>query len=66
VDKLTKASHVLAEALYKKGAQQQAGEGNGGTGSGDAGGAGQPGAGASSNKDNVVNAEFEEVREQKP
>jgi molecular chaperone DnaK len=71
VDKLTTASHVLAEALYKKGAQQQAGEGNGGEGpgaSGGAGGSGQPGAGAggSANKDNVVDAEFEEVRDQKP
>jgi molecular chaperone DnaK len=74
VDKLTKASHVLAEALYKKGAQQQADAGNGGAGPGSAGGAGgsgQPraggsGAGGSGNKENVVDAEFEEVRDQKP
>jgi len=61
IDKLTKASHVLAEALYKKGAQQQAGGSEGGT-PGDGGQAG----GAAGGKDNVVDAEFEEVRDQKP
>jgi len=64
VDKLTKASHVLAEALYKKGAQQQAGGAEPGNGGSQAGGGG-PGAGAAGagGKDNVVDAEFEEVRD---
>ena len=63
IEKLTKASHVLAEALYKKGAQQQAdaaGAGNGGHEGAGQGGAGQAGAGG---KENVVDAEFEEVRD---
>jgi molecular chaperone DnaK len=61
IEKLTKSSHVLAEALYKKSAAQQ---GAGATG--DNGGQGQqgptPGTGG---KDNVVDAEFEEVRDNK-
>jgi molecular chaperone DnaK len=58
MEKLTKSSHVLAEALYKKGASQQAA---GGDGSQSQAGP-TPGAGG---KDNVVDAEFEEVRDNK-
>jgi molecular chaperone DnaK len=59
IEKLTKASHVLAEALYKKSAQQQAASGATGA-EGEKGGP-APGGG----KENVVDAEFEEVRDNK-
>jgi len=54
-DALMEASHKLAEQMYK--ATQEAGA---------AGGAGaESGAGAGADKDNVVDAEFEEVKENK-
>jgi len=60
MEHLTKASHVLAEALYKKNSAQQ-GDDSG------AHGGGAKGAGASAdsnaNADNVVDAEFEEVKD---
>ncbi|MCH9045387.1 MAG: polysaccharide biosynthesis tyrosine autokinase [SAR324 cluster bacterium] len=58
---LTKASHVLAEALYKQSAQQQAGDdgANGDASEADAA------AGKTDEGDNVVDAEFEEVRDNK-
>jgi molecular chaperone DnaK len=64
IERLTKASHVLAEALYKKGGQQ-AGGGPGGPGGAD-GGKAAGGGPAGGGKDNVVDAEFEEVRDNKP
>ena len=62
-EELTKASHVLAEALYKQGAAQQQAE----TEAGQDGGEGAPpeddrGKG---DDDDVVDAEFEEVRDNK-
>jgi molecular chaperone DnaK len=63
-EELTKASHVLAEALYRQSAQQQnqgeAGTG-GANGGGDASGDTPPGG----DKDNVVDAEYEEVQDDK-
>ena len=61
-EELTKASHVLAEALYKQGgAQQEAGGPEA-----DAGAAGgQEGPAGGAEGDNVVDAEYEEVRDDK-
>jgi len=58
VEELTKASHVLAEALYKQSAAQQEGEQPAGDGSGQADET--PGG---DNAENVVDAEFEEVQD---
>ncbi|HQJ31030.1 MAG TPA: molecular chaperone DnaK [Syntrophales bacterium] len=60
-EELTTASHKLAEAMYAKTAGQQAGPGAG------AGGAGAAGAGAGAQaggkkEDDVVDADFEEVK----
>ena len=62
IEQLTKVSHELAEALYKRGQQAAAGATGGGPDGGTGGASGGPGGG----KDNVVDAEFEEVRDQKP
>ena len=56
---LSKASHKLAEAMYAKAAQSRGGASADG---GPAGGAGAAG-GESSRKDDVVDADFEEVKE---
>ena len=58
-DKLTAASHKLAEAMYKASSQP----GAGGPGAGPGGGAGTQGNGAagSKSKDDVVDAEFVDV-----
>ena len=58
-NELSKASHKLAEAMYAKAAQSQGGASADG---GPAGGAGATG-GESSRKDDVVDADFEEVKE---
>ena len=60
-DALSRASHKLAEAMYAKAGQGGAAGADGGaaggqTGNGPAGGEGKP-------KDDVVEAEFEEVKE---
>ncbi|MBV9085527.1 MAG: Hsp70 family protein, partial [Acidobacteriaceae bacterium] len=63
-DKLTSASHKLAEAMYKT----QAGAGNGaGAGAGTTAGAGAPGGDGrqQQQKDNVVDAEFVDVDDKK-
>ena len=57
---LSKASHKLAEAMYAKAAQSQGGASADG---GPTGGAGATGGGESSRKDDVVDADFEEVKE---
>jgi len=57
---LSKASHKLAEAMYAKAAQAQGGPSADG---GSDGGAGAAGGGESSRKDDVVDADFEEVKE---
>jgi molecular chaperone DnaK len=57
---LSKASHKLAEAMYAKAGQAQAGPSADG---GAAGGAGATGGGESPRKDDVVDADFEEVKE---
>ena len=54
---LSKASHKLAEAMYAKAAQSQGGA------SADGGASGAAGGGESSRKDDVVDADFEEVKE---
>ena len=59
---LTKASHVLAEALYKQSAQQQQAGDDGANG--DASEA-DAAAGKTDEGDNVVDAEFEEVQDDK-
>jgi molecular chaperone DnaK len=58
-DELTRASHKLAEAMYQ---QASSGAQAGGGGSGDAGSSGQAGQGGA---DDVVDADFEEVKEGK-
>ncbi len=61
LEKLTSAQHKLAEAMYAKAAQQHGGSGAGpGGGDGAAGGAAES---AEKPKDDVVDAEFEEVKE---
>ncbi len=60
-DKLTTASHKLAEAMYKS----QAPGPNGATGAGPEAGAGAGGAQAGEKKDNVVDAEFVDVEDKK-
>jgi molecular chaperone DnaK len=63
IEALTKASHVLAEALYKRSASQQQGQPQGGQGGQPGGdGAAKPGGGKD---ENVVDAEFEEVKDHK-
>ncbi|MBM4242665.1 MAG: molecular chaperone DnaK [Deltaproteobacteria bacterium] len=57
---LSKASHKLAEAMYAKAAQAQGGPSADG---GSDGGAGAASGGESSRKDDVVDADFEEVKE---
>ena len=57
---LSKASHKLAEAMYAKAAQSQGGASADG---GPSGGAGAAGGAESSRKDDVVDADFEEVKE---
>ena len=56
-NELSKASHKLAEAMYAKAAQSQGGA------SADGGASGAAGGGESSRKDDVVDADFEEVKE---
>ena len=56
-NELSKASHKLAEAMYAKAAQSQGGA------SADGGPSGAAGGGESSRKDDVVDADFEEVKE---
>jgi molecular chaperone DnaK len=60
VDRLTSASHKLAEAMYKASSQPGAGSAPGGDGAGSAPG-GQDGKDAGKGKDNVVDAEFVDV-----
>jgi molecular chaperone DnaK len=57
---LEQSAHKLSEALYKK-AQQQAGAAGAAEG-GEAGGAGAAGNGGKGDDDNVVDADFEEVK----
>jgi molecular chaperone DnaK len=61
IDKLTSASHKLAEAMYKSASQPGAGPGPGGTPGADGG----PGAGGEKKKDDVVDAEFVDVDDKK-
>ncbi len=61
IDNLTQASHKLAEAMYKASSTQGPGAG----GQGPAGGEAAGGDGASTPKDNVVDAEFVDVDEKK-
>ncbi len=66
IESLTKASHRIAESLYK--AQQAAGAAAGG-GAGPTGGAGGPSAGGAQQpggQDNVVDAEFVDVDDKRP
>jgi molecular chaperone DnaK len=61
VEELSKASHKLAEAIYAKASQQQAGQGpqpGAGAGAGDTTGDGQD----RGRKEDVVDADFEEVK----
>jgi len=65
-DELTNASHKLAEAMYAKASQQQAGQqgaaSGGASGAGAAGSAQGGASGTSSGGDDVVDADFEEVK----
>ncbi|MCH8074406.1 MAG: molecular chaperone DnaK [SAR324 cluster bacterium] len=60
-EELTKASHVLAEAMYKQGAAQQQAEAE----AGQDGNGGAPPQDEGGKDDDVVDAEFEEVRDNK-
>ena len=62
VDRLTNASHKLAEAMYKSAGTPGAGPG---AASGPAPGAGPSGDGKKDGKDNVVDAEFVDVDDKK-
>ncbi len=61
---LTTASHKLAEVMYAKASQQQAGQQGaaGGAGAAGAAGASQGASGSSDSGDDVVDADFEEVK----
>jgi molecular chaperone DnaK len=59
IQELSKASHKLAEEMYKQTAQPQSKEGEGAQASGGDGG------GTSKGNDNVVDADFEEVDKDK-
>ena len=61
---LEQASHKLAEALYKKAQREQSGgaEAGGAGPAGDGGGANGSGHGDQGGDDNVVDADFEEVK----
>ncbi len=61
-DKLTTASHKLAEAMYKS---QSAGQNGAGAGPGPGTGAGAGAQGDGSKKENVVDAEFVDVEDNK-
>ncbi len=64
LEALTQASHKLAEMLYQQQAQQQGGAGPDGTPGGDAaGGSGQEKA--KSSDEDIVDADFEEVKKDK-
>ncbi|MEO7144057.1 MAG: molecular chaperone DnaK [Bryobacteraceae bacterium] len=66
LDKLTQASHKLAEAMYKNaGPPPGAAAGDGQPGAGADGAAAGAGAGDAKPKDNVVDAEFVDVDEKK-
>jgi len=58
-EELTQASHKLAEAMYAKASAQQEGAG---AGTGASAGAGEQPGGAEKNEDDVVDADFEEVK----
>jgi len=58
-DNLTQTSHKLAEAMYAK-ASQQAGGPEAGTAQGQ-----ESGAGAKGSEEEVVDADFEEVKDDK-
>ncbi len=60
-EELTQASHKLAEAMYQQASQEGAQQ----AGAGAAEGGEQPGAGATGAEDDVVDADFEEVKEDK-
>jgi molecular chaperone DnaK len=64
VDRLTTASHKLAEAMYKS-AGPQGPPPQGGPGAGPTGGDGQSGGDKGGGKDNVVDAEFVDVDDKK-
>ncbi len=66
-EELTKASHTLAEALYRKNAEQDGGAPPNSSNNGTEKQANNTKANAANNKggDNVVDAEFEEVRDNK-
>ena len=55
IESLTQASHKLAEMMYSQATKEQAGAGA-------AGGAGEGGAGGKKDDDDVVDADFEEVK----
>ena len=60
-EELTQASHKLAEAMYQQASQEGAQQADAGA----AEGGEQPGGGASGAEDDVVDADFEEVKEDK-
>jgi molecular chaperone DnaK len=59
LEQLTTAQHKLAEAMYARAAEQQSG---GGPGAGAAAGGGASAAGGDKRPDDVVDADFEEVK----
>ena len=61
-EELTTASHKLAEAMYAKASQQQGAEGAAGPGPDAASGGQAGGSSASDNGEDVVDADFEEVK----
>ena len=61
-EELTTASHKLAEAMYAKTAEQQGGPGAGAAGAGAAGTGTGTQAGGGKKDDDVVDADFEEVK----
>ncbi len=72
MEELTKASHKLAEEVYKQTASKQQGQGPGGgpppgadQGQGSRGGTGSPGDGGRGKSDDVIDAEFREEKKDK-
>ncbi len=62
-EELTRSSHKLAEAVYAKASKQQAGGGGPQQGSGDGSKGPSGGDGGAKKKEDVVDADFEEVKE---
>ncbi|MCB0330901.1 MAG: Hsp70 family protein, partial [Bdellovibrionales bacterium] len=63
MEKLTEAAHKVSETVYRKAAEEQQASSDSGSGSGAGGNGASGGASGKSDDDDVVDADFEEVRD---